>query len=360
MKKLYTLIAFASIAVGVNAQSRGSEYMFNSAHKSSSVLKKEVMSSRASGDTLFYMPGNTYSINSTDAAAFDIITEDGDFLEPNYGTDVPYDFGVYYSTDSTVNAQGQPEMWNYYHPWEDTSIDPNTGFCVDTARFWWATSWFTSPAQADNWLMFGPITVPAGGASLVWYDRSNRYRDGYEVWVADAQGTAPVDFTSFDNATSIFTETDAAYPSPTYAVDTTWELRNIVIPASFDGLTINIAFHHNANDMDVLYMDEFAVVDGTLALGTEKFTNGVKVMQNTPNPFKTVSTIAYELEKATTVSLSVYDITGKKVAEQFEGTQLAGNHNMSFDGTDLAGGVYYYSLTVGENITSTMKMVIVK
>jgi hypothetical protein len=361
MKKIYTLLAFTSIAFGISAQSKGAFHAPNTSFKVSTPLKKEVMSSRASGDTLMYMPLPGYSVNSTDAAAFGITTYDGDGFDPNYGTDYPYDFSYFGSTDSSVNSNGQPEYWNFYHPWEDTSIDPNTGYCVDTAFYWWATSWFDSPNQADNWLMFGPITIPAGGASLVWYDRTNDYRDGYDVLVSTSFSSPAIDFTDFDNGTNIFSVADAFAPSPTWEVDTTWELQNVVIPATFNGQQVVFAFHHNASDMDVLRLDEITVVDGTLALGiAEKFTNGVKVMQNTPNPFKTVSTIAYELEKATAVSLSVYDVTGKKVTEQSEGIQTAGNHSISFNGADLAGGVYYYSLKAGENSTSAMKMVIVK
>lgn len=104
----------------------------------------------------------------------------------------------------------------------------------------------------------------------------------------------------------------------------------------------------------------FFHLDNTTGVGINEFVNGVKVAQNMPNPFSTVSTINYELEKAAAVSLSVYDVAGKKIAEQSEGTQVAGSHTLSFNGANLAAGVYYYSLNVGENATTTMKMVVVK
>lgn len=88
--------------------------------------------------------------------------------------------------------------------------------------------------------------------------------------------------------------------------------------------------------------------------------SGVKLFQNMPNPTNGVSVINYELEKNATVALSVYDITGKKVAGQNVGEQSTGKHSIHFNSENLAAGVYTYSLTVGKNTTSTMKMVVIK
>ena len=88
--------------------------------------------------------------------------------------------------------------------------------------------------------------------------------------------------------------------------------------------------------------------------------SGITLFQNQPNPFNKISTINYEIEKNTTVALSVYDVTGKKVVEQNEGNQNAGKHSINFNAENLSAGVYYYSLTAGKNTTSTMKMVIIK
>ena len=88
--------------------------------------------------------------------------------------------------------------------------------------------------------------------------------------------------------------------------------------------------------------------------------NGVKLGQNSPNPFSNATIIKYELQNSASVSVSIYDITGKKVAEQNEGNQNAGKHNINFNAQNLSAGVYYYSLTAGKNTTSVMKMVVIK
>jgi flagellar hook assembly protein FlgD len=66
------------------------------------------------------------------------------------------------------------------------------------------------------------------------------------------------------------------------------------------------------------------------------------------------------LEKNASVVLSVYDVTGKKIAEQSAGEQSAGSHTIEFNAENLSAGVYYYSVKAGENTSSSIKMVIIK
>ena len=194
-----------------------------------------------------------------------------DGLSPQ-NTGAPADFSVYFSVETGPYGLGcatcsTPHGANFYHPWETPG--------VDSAFFWDANSWFNPIGQADNWLMFGPITIPAGGATLKWFDRTARYRDGYQVLVSST--FSPVlDFGDFTGA-AIFTETDDAAPSATYAIDTTWELKSVAIPASFNGMQIAFAFHHNAYDMDQLWLDEIHITEVQFQQILEK----VKQIRNT-------------------------------------------------------------------------------
>ncbi|MCX6640699.1 MAG: T9SS type A sorting domain-containing protein [bacterium] len=78
-----------------------------------------------------------------------------------------------------------------------------------------------------------------------------------------------------------------------------------------------------------------------------------------PNPFNPTTTIRYELPAAGLVKLSVYDISGKKVAELMNGMREAGSHEVTFDASGLAAGVYVYHLQAGE-YTGVQKMVLLK
>jgi hypothetical protein len=356
MKKIYTLIAVTAVVFSANGQTRATHATTDNHSSNRQVSVNPAPSTRALGDTLMWFPApGVYCFDAADAAAFEIAFEDIDGLT-TYNAGAPTDYAMYYSTNTDVNGLGNPTSDNFYHPYEDPMASPDP----DTAWFWGATSWFNPAGQADNWFMMGPVTIPATGTyQLKWYDRTNpAYRDGYKVILSTTAVGGALTFTDFTDP-AIYTKTDA-YPSPTYTTDTTWVLRTVTIPAMYSGMIVYIAFQHNANDMDVLYLDDFTVAAPASGVGINEFVNGVRVSQNMPNPFSTVSTISYELDKSANVSLSVYDVTGKKVAEQSEGTQTTGFHTISFDGTDLAAGVYHYSLQVNENTTSAMKMVIVK
>jgi hypothetical protein len=76
--------------------------------------------------------------------------------------------------------------------------------------------------------------------------------------------------------------------------------------------------------------------------------------QNYPNPFKQSTTINYQLSAATKVTLTVYDVTGRKVTTLFNEYQKAGNHRYVWNGTDkhgrkLASGIYFSVLEVNGN-----------
>jgi photosystem II stability/assembly factor-like uncharacterized protein len=83
--------------------------------------------------------------------------------------------------------------------------------------------------------------------------------------------------------------------------------------------------------------------------------------QNYPNPFNPVTTIKFGIPKAGKVSLKVYDITGRLVSALINDAPLnAGTVTYRFDGSNLASGVYFYSLIVDNNKIDTKKMVLVK
>jgi plastocyanin len=74
-----------------------------------------------------------------------------------------------------------------------------------------------------------------------------------------------------------------------------------------------------------------------------------RLNQNYPNPFNPTTMIAYSLPNRATVSLKVYNALGGEVAEISSGLQEAGQHQVSFDGSGLSSGVYFYRLQARES-----------
>jgi hypothetical protein len=78
-----------------------------------------------------------------------------------------------------------------------------------------------------------------------------------------------------------------------------------------------------------------------------------------PNPFNVQTTIEYALPNEAAVSLSVFDIQGRKVATLTEGTRPAGYHRLIWDAKSMPSGLYFMRLKAGE-FTETRKMTLVK
>ena len=84
-----------------------------------------------------------------------------------------------------------------------------------------------------------------------------------------------------------------------------------------------------------------------------------KLFQNWPNPFNPRTTIKFELSKACFVSLKIYDINGKLVRTLIENNFVAGVHQMQWNSTENASGVYFCKLSAN-GINHVIKMILIK
>jgi uncharacterized lipoprotein YddW (UPF0748 family) len=81
--------------------------------------------------------------------------------------------------------------------------------------------------------------------------------------------------------------------------------------------------------------------------------------QNYPNPFNPSTTINFSLPEAGFVKIKVYNLLGQEV-KILNGEYLtAGNHQVFFDASELASGIYIYRL-VTEKFSSSRKMILLK
>jgi enterochelin esterase family protein len=89
------------------------------------------------------------------------------------------------------------------------------------------------------------------------------------------------------------------------------------------------------------------------------FPNEFILEQNYPNPFNPGTKIIYSIPQNSFVSLKVYDVLGNELANLVDAQQSAGRYEVIFDGSNLASGIYLYTLKAG-NFTSTKKLVLMK
>ncbi|MFZ1289471.1 MAG: T9SS type A sorting domain-containing protein [Melioribacteraceae bacterium] len=81
--------------------------------------------------------------------------------------------------------------------------------------------------------------------------------------------------------------------------------------------------------------------------------------QNYPNPFNPVTSITYSIPNDGHVELGVYDILGNVVEIIENGIKPAGIYTFSFDGSNLASGIYFYKIKAN-NFISIKKMLLMK
>jgi len=84
-----------------------------------------------------------------------------------------------------------------------------------------------------------------------------------------------------------------------------------------------------------------------------------KLYQNYPNPFNPVTTIKYDIVKVEDVKLAVYDILGREAATLVNTRQQPGSHEVNWNASGFASGIYFYTLTSG-NFTAAKKLILLK
>ncbi len=83
-----------------------------------------------------------------------------------------------------------------------------------------------------------------------------------------------------------------------------------------------------------------------------------KLYQNYPNPFNPVTSIRFDIPNNEQVTMKIYDLLGKEVFSLNE-YKHAGSYEVKFDGSNLASGMYFYSLEAN-GFKDVKKMMLIK
>jgi cytochrome c peroxidase len=78
-----------------------------------------------------------------------------------------------------------------------------------------------------------------------------------------------------------------------------------------------------------------------------------------PNPFNPATTLGYYLPADANIQLDIFNITGEKVATLQQGLMSAGEHQVVFEGQNLASGIYIATLNTGKSFI-TVKLMLLK
>ena len=157
--------------------------------------------------------------------------------------------------------------------------------------------------------------------------------------------------------------------------DTTYDLSHSVLLANwyYDELSarrFNITVSAFDSDQSVsvpinggpqeLYVSRYQF----LTTNDDLIPKSFKLYQNSPNPFNPNTHIRFDLPKNESISLMIYNIAGKEVAQINRDNLSAGQHVINWKGQDqygerLPSGLYIYRLVAGNKIR-TKKMLLLK
>lgn len=115
---------------------------------------------------------------------------------------------------------------------------------------------------------------------------------------------------------------------------------------------------------DPLTMDQTPMITSIVS-STETFDpSKLYLAGNYPNPFRQNTAIKFGLDQRSTVTLTVFNLSGQQVFEANRQEFTEGNHEINFNASNLSSGTYLYKISaVGRNgkvYVGTNKMVIVK
>jgi len=113
------------------------------------------------------------------------------------------------------------------------------------------------------------------------------------------------------------------------------------------GLLDNIILHTKNGGMS-------GTVDGI----NDETGSAYGLEQNYPNPFSSSTIIEYKLAYPGQVSLTIYDIGGRKIQTLVNEFQTAGKHTFNWDASQFSEGLYFSELKVDQNPAGVKKMML--
>jgi beta-glucanase (GH16 family) len=111
---------------------------------------------------------------------------------------------------------------------------------------------------------------------------------------------------------------------------------------------------------DTLYVDYIRVYQlGTTSAISDQKADQFSLGQNYPNPFKSKTSISYQVPTKSYVSLKVFNLTGGEVSSIISEEMQAGKYIREWDGSDFPAGIYYCQLKAG-SFVETKKFILLK
>ncbi len=124
---------------------------------------------------------------------------------------------------------------------------------------------------------------------------------------------------------------------------------NYTIPAGGGAPIVNGELRVVAFIQDNLTKEVFQAAYAAAPSNIKELTTGKNFIAVYPNPFTNNAEVSFTLEQSEFVKMEVYNVTGEVVASSNQGKLNAGRNYIQLDGSNLSSGIYFVSITAGEN-----------
>jgi hypothetical protein len=240
-------------------------------------------------------------------------------------------------------------------------IDPPKDTLVYIAPNWWIHFW-----PPIEWPPFKVDCFPSQDAFIASYE------DTVEVnYYVRNMGLESDTYSATTSDTKFWWLEPADYDFTLASED--WLILPVRVTVSYDCLTVIrqvivdtvIMTVQSEGDPGVVQAGSLTVTFEPVGIGeSDVVPMGYFLAQNIPNPFRTKTTISYQLPRAGEVTLKVYDAAGRVVRVLADEPQKSGLHVISWDGRSeegkfVAAGAYFLRIETGD-YEATRRMIKLK
>jgi hypothetical protein len=242
-------------------------------------------------------------------------------------------------TDTTYNVTGLSNSTQYY--WRVRAMNvTGWGAYSEWSTF---TTIIDTPGVATLLYPGGNSNIPDTASSILFTWKSALLSDSYELQIASDNK-----FTTILADTTGITDTVFTYNSKNLTSTFYWRIRGSNIAGTgpwSPAMTVS------------------------LISGISNIKNGLpgayKLYQNYPNPFNPTTVIMYALPGISNVKIIIYNLIGQTVEFLVNGVQDAGYHQVTWNASNKASGIYIYTIEVvpadgNGNFCSAKKLVLLK
>ena len=207
---------------------------------------------------------------------------------------------------------------------------------------------------------FHVFAVTTAGPAYVWILPDNDGPDEDNPLAGDtvqvtSDGWVDLDFS---DAGLTFEANEKFYVVALHAFESSFSFSmDQTTPLSFRGweYTGGLAPDRDREVSDVMFK---VYADAGTGIDEEIIPKTFYVDQNYPNPFNAMTNINFAIDNESDVRIGIYNVVGQLVND-LSGHFKAGQNSVSWNASDVASGVYFYKISVGDNV-ETKKMVLLK